>query len=147
MYRFILIIVCLFTVNTLSAQRHLNGKWVGTITEGNEEHRIEIVLSKKGRKIKARTYIFFSDSTSVEMVATGLWHGDRSMNLFEMKRIWPDAQDESDAFFTRTYQLLYQRSFNDFMIEGWWQEKEKGNYDRKRKFGKIYLEPVLTEKA
>lgn len=127
----------------------LQGQWKGTLQEDGKEYRFEVILQKKGRQITGTTFIYLSDSLLVQMEATGYWHDDRSMNLYDQTLLYPSIEEGSpdDDIPRRTYQLIYSRSFNDRIIEGWWQERDKGNFDPDRKRGLIYLQKVSASKA
>ena len=146
-WTYISIVTLVFVSNVLLAQ--VQGQWEGTLEENGKEYRFELLLKKTGRKITGRTFIHLSDSLTIEMDATGYWHEDRSMNLYDQLLIQPTLTDSTaiNAIPRRTYQLIYSRSFNDRIIEGWWQERDKGNFDPKRNRGLIYLKKVSHNKA
>lgn len=137
----------LLTPELLSGQ--VQGQWKGTLQENGQEYRFEVLLQKSGRKVTGTTFIYLSDSLLVQMEATGYWHDDRSMNLYDQILLYPpiDESAPQDEIPRRTYQLIYSRSFNDRIIEGWWQERDKGNFDPDRKRGRIYLQKVSASKA
>ncbi|MBR9922480.1 MAG: hypothetical protein GYB31_16705 [Bacteroidetes bacterium] len=133
-------LVSFFFISGLFSQRALNGLWVGTLTQGGETYDVKLVLSKDGRKLKGSSLIVLSDTSYIELHLTGIYHEDRSMNVYEVEVLYPDPPDAEAGYFKRTYQMLYKRSFDDHFLEGWWQEREKSATDEKRRFGRIYLE-------
>lgn len=137
----------LFFAQTGWSQKALEGLWTGTLTQGETEYRYELYIKRKKRnKLEARSLIYLTDTTYVEMAASGIIHSDWSINLYDFELVQPKDAPEED-FFIRTYQLLFRREFNDYFIKGWWQEKEVSTMDPKRRQGYIYLEKSKPNKA
>lgn len=136
----------LLQVALLQAQKHLEGPWEGVLIDQGREYKVELQLRKEGRRLTAQTYLYLSDTTVIAMEANGIWHDDRSLNLYENNWL-PSEAGQAEPPLSRTYQLLYRRSFGDFFLEGWWQEQGKRYNDPQRRLGRIYLKPVLPTKA
>jgi hypothetical protein len=128
----------------VQSQNRLTGQWRGTLEENGKEYLFELYLEKDGRLLYGRSYWYESDSSYVEMEVDGLLHRDRSLNVHEVELIFPES--DSTAI-RRTYQFLYKRSFDDYLLEGWWQEIGKAYNDPERRYGRIYLKRVKVSKA
>jgi hypothetical protein len=131
------LLVCAW--GTTSAQRGFNGLWVGTLVQGEETYDIRLDLEKDGRKISGSSLIILSDTSYIELHLNGLYHEDRSMNIYEIQVLFPEEANPDGPYIMRTYQLLYRREFNDYFLEGWWQERHKAATDSSRRFGHIRL--------
>lgn len=131
-----------FSSLNISAQRALNGIWVGTLSQGGETYEIKLELKKDGRKLSGNSLVVLSDTSYIQLHVNGIYHADRSMNIYEITIVHPTSPDVEAGYFKRTYQLLYNRKFNDHFLEGWWQEKEKSATDENRRYGKIQLQRI-----
>lgn len=123
----------------VNAQRGFNGLWVGTLVQGDETYEVRLELEKDGRKISGSSLIILSDTSYIELHVNGLYHEDRSMNIHEIEVLFPEERPVDGPYIMRTYQLLYRREFNDFFLEGWWQERHKAATDDSRRYGHIRL--------
>ncbi|MCB0705410.1 MAG: hypothetical protein KDC34_08880 [Saprospiraceae bacterium] len=126
----------------LTAQRALTGLWVGTLTQGENTYDVKMEMKKDGRKLSGSSLVILTDTSYIELHFNGLFHEDRSMNIYEVDILYPESPDIESEYFKRTYQLLYNRSFNDHFLEGWWHEMEKSATDNSRRFGRIQLKRV-----
>ena len=140
---FPLLVALLFFLPDLSGQGGVTGLWEGTLTEGDDSYVVKMDLRKKGRYLSGSSLVILSDTSYIELQVDGLYHEDRSMNVYEVKVLYPTDYDPDGEVYMRTYQLLYSRSFNDYFMEGWWQEEEKAATDETRRFGRIQLQKVL----
>jgi len=133
----------LFFLLPLTGWSQIDGHWVGTLTEGEREYPFEVYIKLNGSRIEARTFIHLNDTLQIEMQANGLWHRDRSLNLYDLELLNPHQfQYGEELPFLRTYQMIYHRSFHDRLMEGWWQEKHRNTYDPKRRKGFLQLQRV-----
>ena len=129
----------LFCHCQLLAQRGFEGMWGGVLVQGGEEYEIRFELSKEGRLIKGSSLIILSDTSYIELHLNGLMHEDFSMNIYEVELLFPEENPEDGPYIMRTYQLLYRREFNDYFLEGWWQERHKSATDESRRYGHLRL--------
>lgn len=127
----------------LAGWAQIDGHWVGTLTEGEREYPLEVYIKRSGSRIEARTFVHLNDTLQIEMKANGLWHRDRSLNLYDLELLNPQQfQHLAELPFLRTYQMIYHRSFDDRLMEGWWQEKHRNTYDPERRKGFLQLQRV-----
>lgn len=136
----------LFISTTINAQQYLPGLWAGTLTQENQEYRVEIFLIRKRQKLTGRSYIYLPDGQIVEGEIKGKLHQDLSMNIYDMKIVRPDVLNNS-VHFPRHFQLLYRRSFDEMKLTGYWQDWHHSAGDPDRKQGKIVLERKAPGKA
>lgn len=131
---------------TTQAQQYLPGLWAGTLTQGNQEYKVEIFLVRKRQRLTGRSYIYLSEGEVVEGEIKGKLHKDLSMNIYDVKIVRPEELDDK-LHFPRHFQLLYQRSFNEMQLTGYWQDWHHSAGDPKRQQGKIRLERKAPGKA
>lgn len=121
-------------------QQHLPGLWTGTLTQGSETYRVELMIIRDRQIITGRSYIYLPNGEVTQSEIYGRLHEDLSMNIYDRRVLYPEPEVRSDSLhFPRHFQLLYQRSFNDMELEGYWQDWHHSAGDPKRRQGRIKL--------
>ena len=138
---FILLSVC----SSLNAQSNsVEGLWVGKITIGGiyseEGYPFELYLTRDGKRVHGRSYIYLDDSTRLEMDMWGTYFRDRSIYFEEVNYVPVAGQkDMSKSFFFRRYQLMYKRSIWESTLNGFWQDRKVEKFGENRKRGRVFL--------
>ena len=125
-------------------QKHLAGRWEGSLVQEGKEYILKMDISRKGHKLKAEIYCITNDTTFTRTVAKGRLFSDRSVYLEDFKIIFPDNPLEG-LHFEKQFQLQYLRDFNTISLNGYWQEQKNISKDY-QKIGQIKLNKILSKK-
>lgn len=145
--------IFLLCLNSLTAQRDIEGLWEGTITFGGihseDTYKFQLYLQTQGKKITGKSLIYLTETETIEMDVSGSMYGDRSVYLEEFNFIPvagyknEEMAEEASPFpFYRKYQFLHNRSIWESKLEGYWQEIINEPFDPYRERGRITLKRV-----
>lgn len=126
------------------SQKHLQGRWEGSLIQDGKEYILKMDITRKGQKIKAEVYCITNDTTFTRTVANGRLYSDRSVYLEDIEIIFPSDPIEG-LHFEKQFQLLYERDFNTITLNGYWQEQKNVSKDY-QKIGQIRLTKILNKK-
>jgi|GEM_PF-1622108 len=131
----------LFSIPVFS-QNNPSGFWEGVLTFRASEHRFEMQIVVKKKKISGVAYLYKTDNEVVTMKIFGKLYWDHSMNIYDLKLTemgLEEAEKEETFSFQKEYQLVYNRSLWDSTLEGFWQEQIPELLDEHSKKGRIFL--------
>jgi len=147
-YTHCLIVLFVFTVNALSAQKGLDGVWEGTITIGgiysSQPLPMQLYLTVNGKSIEGRSYVQIKEGETVQMDLRGSLYKDNSMQMAEIKFVG----DESNPYFpkfNRQYQLIWKRDLWEAQLIGFWQEVTDHTFYNYRERGRIQLKKIKNK--
>jgi hypothetical protein len=140
---YIALIVSSFSLQGFG-QKHLQGRWEGSLIQDGKEYILKMDINRKGHKLEAEIYCITNDTTFTRTVAKGRLYSDRSVYLEDFKIVFPDDPVEG-LHFEKQFQLLYARDFNTITLNGYWQEQKNVSKDY-QKIGQIRLSKIITKK-
>lgn len=149
MKRNILSALILLIALSLSAQKSLEGLWVGTVTGGIHSetgYKFEMIIEVEGGTIKGKSYVHLGPDEVIEMELRGRMYQDRSIYMQDIEFVATEGKEILPQFY-RKYQFAYSRSIWESSLEGYWQEIREDAFHPNRKRGRIILKKVGKDKA